>query len=120
MSDTPIVSVDTKQINELIELVKITGTELMLIDDTNTTMKVTVDTLLGYIRDTINSSSGDVGDITTGAGIITIPADEDIPAASRKAGTFYFNICSTEEAHISSGLPSSITVSSNMGLDIIE
>lgn len=44
---------DPKQLQELLELAKVNGTEYMLIDDGNTSLKIKVDTLLGYMTSAV-------------------------------------------------------------------
>lgn len=118
---------DTKQIHELNPLAKLTGKEELLIDDGNGTLRVTVDTMLGYIRDQINNSSGD-GETTTpttqqASTIHVIRMDqgeEDVPVESRPQGHFYIKVIDSIEAQLSSGLPRIIKVSPNMGLRIID
>ena len=46
-------STEPKDLKDLLELAKVNGQEYMLIDDGNTSLKVKVDTLLGYISNTV-------------------------------------------------------------------
>ena len=118
---------ETKQIHELNPLAKLTGKEELLIDDGNGTLRVTVDTMLGYIRDQINASAGGEGE--TGGGseqastihvIRMDQGEENVPVESRPAGHFYIKVVDSTEAQLSSGLPRIIRVSPNMGLRIID
>lgn len=117
---------DTKQIHELNPLAKLTGKEELLIDDGNGTLRVTVDTMLGYIRDQINASVGGEisgGSTEKGSTIHVIRIDqgeENIPVESRPEGHFYIRVVDATEAQLSSGLPRLIRVSPNMGLRIVE
>lgn len=120
---------ETKQIHELNPLAKLTGKEEVLIDDGNGTLRVTVDTLLGYIRDQINAStgSGETGGGTepsTAASTIHIirmdEGEENVPVESRPEGHFYIKVVDAIEAQLSSGLPRIIRVSPNMGLRLID
>ena len=63
---------DTKQIHELNPLAKLSGKEELLIDNGEGTLRVTVDTMLGYIRDQINASTGSGGGGTTPTSASTI------------------------------------------------
>lgn len=118
---------ETKQIHELNPLAKLTGKEELLIDDGNGTLRVTVDTMLGYIRDQINASAGGEGG-TGGASeqastihvIRMDQGEENVPVESRPAGHFYIKVVDSTEAQLSSGLPRIIRVSPNMGLRIID
>ena len=112
---------ETKQIHELnaVGNGKLTGKELLLIDlnNGNETMNVTVDTLLGYIRDQINNSTGTPTPPTGGGtSIHLIPEDEDVPIDTRDKGHYYIKIVDSKEAQISTGLPRVIKVSPNMSL----
>ena len=118
---------DTKQIHELNPLAKLTGKEEVLIDDGNGTLRVTVDTMLGYIRDQINASAGSgTGGGTAPSAASTIhiirmdEGEENIPVESRPEGHFYIKVVDAIEAQLSSGLPRLIRVSPNMGLRIID
>ena len=118
-------NVDTKQIHELNPLAKLTGKEELLIDDGNGTLRVTVDTMLGYIRDQINASVGeDTGGSTEKGSTLHViridEGEENIPVESRPEGHFYLKVVDATEAQLSSGLPRLIRVSPNMGLRIIE
>lgn len=115
---------DTKQIHELTTLNKLQGREELLIDNGDITLKVTVDTLLGYIRDQINastgsgSSSGPSGMEYTGIHVID-EGEEDIPIETREKGHFYIRVQRVIEAQNSSGIPRLIKVSPNMQLRMI-
>lgn len=108
-----------KQIHELTQLNKLNGREDMLIDNGDVTLKVTVDTLLGYIRDQINLSLGG----TTSGGGTTIhfigEGEENIPVESREKDHYYIRVVKGAEAHLSTGIPRLIRVSPNMGLRMI-
>lgn len=115
-----------KQIHELTPLNKLQGKEEMLIDNGEVTLRVTVDTLLGYIRDEINASisgsqSGGSGmPINTGTVIHFIgEGEENIPKESRIKEHYYIRVVKGREAHLSTGLPRLIRVSPNMGLRMI-
>lgn len=111
---------DTKQIHELNPLSKLSGKEELLIDDGNGTLRVTVDTMLGYIRDQINMSGGNIPVPTESSVIHIIQKDEqDIPVESRQKGHYYIKIVDAIEAQLSTGLPRVIKVSPNMGLRLI-
>lgn len=136
-------SFETKQIHELYPLQKLHGKEEVLIDNGDVTLRVTVDTLLGYIRDQIIISLG--GDPTTGTGVVYPPSGsieggngegssstiahgqcihvikegESIPVESRIPNHYYIRICNTVDAKLSAGLYKLIRVSPNMGLRLI-
>lgn len=114
-----------KQIHELTPLNKLQGKEEILIDDGEVTLRVTVDTLLGYIRDQINASITQSG----GSGIPVVTesscihfigeGEQDIPKESRIKGDYYIHVVKGSNAHLSTGLPRLIRVGSNMGLRMI-
>ena len=115
---------DTKQIHELNPLAKLSGKEELLIDNGEGTLNVTVDTMLGYIRDQINASTGGGGGgtIPESATVIHVinKGDPDIPVESRPEGHFYIKVTDVKDAQLASGLPRVIRVSPNMGLRIID
>lgn len=114
---------DTKQIHELNPIAKLSGSEELLIDNGEHTLRVTVDTMLGYIRDQINASIGSGGGTTPSTGTIihVIQKDDpDIPIESRPDGHYYLKIADVMDAQLSSGLPRLIKVSPNMRLRVID
>ena len=121
MSEVIYGSYDTKQIHELTSMAKITGREELLIDDGEQSYRVTVDTLLGYIRNTINGNGG--GSSSAGGGttihMINI-GDPNIPVESRPEGHYYIRVVNTVEAQLNSGLPRLIKVSPNMQLRMVD
>lgn len=123
MSDKVTGTFETKQIHELTPLSKLNGKEEILIDDGDGTLRVTVDTLLGYIRDTINASAGGGGGSSeTGPGTtihIIQEGEPDIPIESRPEGHYYIRVVNAVEAQLSTGLPRVIKVSPNMQLRLI-
>lgn len=124
MADKVTGTFDTKQIHELNPLAKLSGKELLLIDNGEGTLNVTVDTMLGYIRDQINASTGGGGSgtIPESATVIHVinKGDPDIPVESRPEGHFYIKVTDVKDAQLASGLPRVIRVSPNMGLRIID
>ena len=124
MADKVTGTFDTKQIHELNPLAKLSGKELLLIDNGEGTLNVTVDTMLGYIRDQINASTGGGGGGTIPESAIVIhvinKGDPDIPVESRPEGHFYIKVTDVKDAQLASGLPRVIRVSPNMGLRIID
>lgn len=125
MADQISGTFETKQIHELQPLVKLNGKEEVIIDDGNGTLRVTVDTLLGYIRDQINASvggeTGGGGTTTSSGGTIHViqKGEENIPAESRPEGHFYLRVVDANDAQLSTGLPRIVRVSPNMGLRMI-
>ena len=124
MADKVTGTFDTKQIHELNPLAKLSGKELLLIDNGEGTLNVTVDTMLGYILDQINASTGGGGGgtIPESATVIHVinKGDPDIPVESRPEGHFYIKVTDVKDAQLASGLPRVIRVSPNMGLRIID
>ena len=125
MADQISGTFETKQIHELQPLVKLNGKEEVIIDDGNGTLRVTVDTLLGYIRDQINASvggeTGGGGTATSGGGTIHViqKGEENIHAEARPEGHFYLRVVNANDAQLSTGLPRIVKVSPNMGLRMI-
>ncbi len=112
-------SFDTKRIHELNSLNKLTGKEKMLIElnDSEETMSVTVDSLLGYIANQINAGTGGSHTPSEDTGIHKINLGEpDIPASARTKGHFYIREVSVQSAKISAGLPQVLIVGDNLSL----
>lgn len=126
MADKVTGTFETKQIHELNPLVKLSGKEELLIDNGNGTLRVTVDTMLGYIRDQINAAtgggSGGGGGGSEASTVIHViqKGEPDIPIESRPDGHFYIKVTDVIEAQLASGLPRLIRVSPNMGLRLID
>lgn len=118
MSDYSTIT-GNRRITELDQLNKLTGKELMLIDNGEVSMKVTVDSLLGYIAKEINAGTFHEG-MFSSCNITEMDIDEDIPVASRVDGNKYLRTCRTYEAQIAAGIDTTIIVSPNMGLRIVE
>lgn len=145
MSEQAVGYYDVKQINELNPLYKLNGMEELLIDNGDKTLRVTVDTLLGYIRDTINNPNGSGGStnndnpsgggtVVGGGSTITTPVqtvvgastihiihetEEDVPIESRPEGHYYIRVVNATDAQLSTGMPRLIRVSPNMQLRMI-
>lgn len=120
MTSSDVVDIyGVKQIHELNQLNKLNGKEELLIDNGEVTLRVTVDTMLGYIRDQINGSTGG-GSSSPGTTIHFINEGEpNIPKESRKKGHYYIRVVKGRSAHLSTGLPRLIRISPNMGLRMI-
>lgn len=120
MSEQVSGTFDTKRIYELDPLNKLSGREEVIIDNGDNTYKVTVDTLLGYIRDQINSATGGETPSYGGGGTIhVIEEGESVPVEERIPGHFYLEVISSDEIQLSSGLPRIIKVSPNMDLRLV-
>ena len=128
MAEPIVGTFETKQIHELDPLYKLNGREEVLIDNGTSTLRVTVDTLLGYIRDQINSNGEG-----SGGGTTTTPTPSDgtassihymyedepvIPIISRLENHYYIRVTSSTEAKTGM-LPRLIRVSPNMRLRLI-
>lgn len=108
---------DAKQIHELDPLNKINGKEEVLVDNGDLTYRVTVDTLLGYIRDQINAGVG-ASTSDTGTTIHFIPEGEEIPVEAREKGHYYINVDQTTNPGYRGGVQL-LRVGPNMGLRMI-
>lgn len=111
-------SATSKRITELQALNKLTGREEILIDNGDNALRVTVDSLLGYIANQINTGTFPE-EMTKSSAVVIIEEGETLPAISRIEGNIYYRVVSTKEAKINAGLTSRIKVSPNMGLKII-
>lgn len=108
---------NNKQISELDPIGKLTGKELLLVDNGEYTMKTTVDVLLGYIANEINKGTIP-SDMFASTNIIEIPIGETIEIPSRVDGNFYLRSTDIIEAQIAAGLDTTIKVSPNMALKL--
>lgn len=105
MADSISGSFNTKRIQELPFLAKLNGKEEILIDNGDTTLKVNVDTLLGYIRDQINENSNNSISNSNEKIIHMIKDDsENIPSESRPDGHYYIRVVSTINAQTTSDI----------------
>ena len=117
-------TIDTKTIDELQELGKLTGQEKTIVSDGYTTKKLSIDTILGFITSKLNLSSGGVmpmsdytPSVSSGSnGIVFIPDGEEIPVYQRTPGYFYLEEKRQTSIRSEISLPSSVTVSNNFGL----
>lgn len=121
MSEPVTGTFETKQIHELDPLYKLQGKEQVLIDNGDHTLRVTVDTLLGYIRDQINGNGGGGTQPTEPGSTIHLieEGDPNIPIESRLEGHYYIRVVKAIDAQLYSGLPRIIKVSPNMQLRLI-
>lgn len=111
-------SFDTKRINELNSLNKLTGKEKMLIElpESDETLSVTVDSLLGYIANQINAGTGSYTP-SSDSGIHKMNiGDPIIPASARIEGHFYIREVAVQTAKITAGLPQVLVVGDNLSL----
>lgn len=112
-------TLDTKQIKELNSLAKLNGKEELIIDNGDSTLKITVDTLLGYIRDQINNGTSSSSSSLASTIHFISKDQQNIPASARPENHYYIRVVESSEANISTGLPKLIKVSPNMQLRMI-
>ena len=110
---------DTKTIDELQELGKLTGTEKLIISNGIESKKVSVDTLVGYTAGRINNvpktTSG--GSIGYGAqSIMFVPEGEEVPIHERTPGCFYLEETRQTSIRTRVNTPTAMVVSKNLGL----
>lgn len=115
---------DTKQIHELTQLNKLNGSEELLIDNGEETLRITVDTLLGYMCGQVGAGGGSTsgGSSSSGgsSGIHIIRVGEpNIPISERIPGHYYIRVLDEEDANLSAGLSKLVKVSPNMRLRLI-
>ena len=112
-------SANTKRINELTALNKISGKEEVLVDNGTQSYRVSIDSLMGFIANQINAGTYDPSQTQQSSGVVVIPEGESLPAESRVSDNMYINVISTTEAKVTAGTTQRIRVSPNMGLKII-
>ena len=71
---------DTKRLVELLELAKLNGTEYMLVDDGSQSLKISVDTLLGYMSTVLTNKIAGVINLPFGSifGVTEINAEQEL------------------------------------------
>lgn len=112
-----VENLSTKQIHELDPLNKLNGKEEVLIDNGALTYRVTVDTLLGYIRDQINGGTG--GRTLNEGTLHFIPEGETVDINAREVDHFYINAQKSAAYGYRTGALQVLKVSPNMGLRMI-
>lgn len=118
-------SFESKTIDELQELGKLTGSEKTIISIDNDTKKVAIDTIVGYAANLIAQQMGNestpmavfsVRGSSGGNCIIVVPEGEKIPINLRTPGTIYFETTKQTSIRTQINVPTSVVVSSTLGL----
>ena len=111
--------IDSKTIDELQELGKLTGTEKTIVSyKGEETRKVSIDTIIGYAASVLASvSSGNPLPVApNSSGVVFIPEGEEIPLSQRTPGCFYLEETRQNSIRTKVSVPTSVTVSSTLGL----
>lgn len=118
-----ISSFDSKTIDELQELSKLSGNEKTIISDGIETKKVSLDSIVGYAASKISGSSNintrsipNTSNVNNGTGIVFIPEGEEIPVSERKPGYFYLEETRQTSIRKNVNIPVSVSVNANLGL----
>lgn len=110
---------DTKTIDELQELGKLTGDEKILVSykEGEENRKVTIDTIVGYAASLLQNIPTTLS-LRTGIDqcIIFVPEGEDMPLSQRTPGCFYLEERNQTSIRTKINIPTSVKVSSNLGL----
>ena len=111
-------TLDSKTIDELQELGKITGTEMTIVSqDANQTKKVSIDTIIGYAASILSGVNvAHMALSRGGTSIEIIPEGEEIPVEQRVPGHFYLEITNQTSIRTKVNVPTSVIVSSTLGL----
>ena len=115
-----LTSFDTKTIDQLQELGKLTGKEKTIVSDGKDTRKVSIDTIIGYaagiLAETPSGSSipstGNIG----GQCITVIPEGQSLSVSERSPGSFYLEQRRQTSIRTKVSIPTSVTVSKSLGL----
>lgn len=124
--ETNSYTFESKTIDELQELGKLSGSEKTIISTNNDTKKVSIDTIVGYATNLIaQQMGGQSASVTSlpvivnpsdGKCIVVVPEGESIPANQRTPGTIYFEKEKQTSIRTKINIPTSVTVSSTLGL----
>lgn len=112
---------ESKMIDELQELGKLSGTEMTIVSyDGTQTRKVSIDTIIGYAASILNNSpslmSSFLPSRSEGQCIILVPEGEEIDISERLPGCFYLEETRQTSIRTQINVPTSVKVSSSLGL----
>lgn len=120
-----IAPFDSKTIDELQELGKLSGTEKLVasLENGDDTKKVSIDTIVGYAADLIAAAMGNssttfaIKPVSSGAGsIVFIEAGKTIDIKDRTLGCFYLEEQNQTSIRTRINIPTSVKVSKSLGL----
>lgn len=114
-------SLDAKTIDQLQELGKLNGLEKTIVSDGTTTRKVTIDTIIGYAASVLagtpsSVSNPSVGSSLKGQCVFFVPQGSEVPVVERAPGSFYLEETRQTSIRTQISLPTSVSVSKNLGL----
>lgn len=111
-------SLETKSIDELQELGKLTGLEKTIVSYNNETKKVSIDTIIGYAASILVNASSSPMPLSLGgsSSIIIVPEGETIDVSERRPGCFYLEETKQTSIRTKLNMPTSVRVSSSLGL----
>ena len=112
---------ESKTIDELQELGKLSGMEMTIISNGEQTRKVSIDTIIGYAASILANQTQPVlmslSPSRTGSGcIVAVPEGEEIPISQRTPGTFYLEETRQTSIRTQISVPTSVKVSGSLGL----
>lgn len=116
------IGIDSKTIDQLQEIGKITGLEKTVISDGTDTRKVTIDTIVGYAAGVLANTPSNTSSIpSTGTSlrsqcIFFVPEGKEVPVVERTPGSFYLEETRQTSIRTKVNLPTSVTVSKSLGL----
>lgn len=123
---TDSYSFESKTIDDLQEIGKLSGDEKTIISVNDDTKKVSIDTIVGYAADKVSRAlsgdytstvlAGNINSSSAGNCIITIPEDEEIPTNLRNPGIIYFERVKQTSIRTKINVPTSVVISSTLGL----
>lgn len=111
--------INAKTIDELKELGKLTGLEKTIVSTGNDSKKVTIDTIVGYTASVLAgnniSTIPNTGNIN-GHCLTFVPEGNEIPVSERTSGSFYLEERRQTSIRSKVSMPTSVSVSKNLGL----
>lgn len=112
---------ESKLIDELQELGKLSGIEMTVVSNGEQTRKVSIDTIIGYAASILANQPVPVmmslSNNKSGNGcIIAIPEGEEISVSQRSPGCFYLEETRQTSLRTQINIPTTVKVSSSLGL----
>lgn len=111
---------NTKNIDDLQELGKLTGSEMTLVSYENDTRKVAIDTIIGYAASILANTNPKMMSLNRPSSnspcIVFVPSGEQISVNERTPGCFYLEESNQTSIRTQINIPTSVKVSASLGL----
>ena len=112
---------ESKLIDELQELGKLSGIEMTVVSNGEQTRKVSIDTIIGYAASILSNQAVPAtmslkNNSTSGGCIVLVPEGEEIPVIQRTPGCFYLEETKQTSIRTKINMPTTVKVGSSLGL----